>query len=495
MLRKSLSFLLFFQPEGGSFNYIKKASPAPLLPCILALVGGVALFTARLAKAKPTWSLYFGGTGLTFSILALDEFTMLHEIHLGVYFIWLGAGLVAATIAVALRSPARAWIWHLSLLTGLAISVAGAYGLELVRPICGSLSILRLDKCLYFFYWEECLEFLGIWLALVALLGHYSDTMPTPSRRTRGLLYCVPLLWVIVLAALALAPRLEARFFAEPAAVDFVSDVRLIGYRTERSAESLNVRLYTSTRQERYEGLGFSIQLIDQADEVSIAGQNEYGGRRYGFWLFGPDDVPVFLKYLQVPIPPDASANRALWVVLTLWRKRGDEYVREKILSSDHRLLDDTQIVLGEFVLPTASSPSISPPLAFFDNGFALESVDLPEHAQAGATLNITSSWRADQLGREDYVQLLHLGNEESGEWIVYDQSPLGMRLPTRLWYTGLADSETWRVPLPADLAAGRYAVFTGLYRSSDLERVPAKDAEGTPWLDNRVVLGSLIIE
>ena len=118
--------------------------------------------------------------------------------------------------------------------------------------------------------------------------------------------------------------------------------------------------------------------------------------------------------------------NRALWVVLTLWRKRGDEYVREKILSSDHRLLDDTQIVLGEFVLPTASSPSISPPLAFFDNGFALESVDLPEHAQAGATLNITSSWRADQLGREDYVQLLHLGNEESGEWIVYDQSPLG---------------------------------------------------------------------
>ena len=310
---------LFFQPssnyEGWLFQLHKEGNISSTLASMqLALVGGVALFTARLAKAKPTWHrLYFGGTGLTFLILALDEFTMLHEIHLGVYFIWLGAGLVAATIAVALRSPARAWIWHLSLLTGLAISVAGAYGLELVRPICGSLSILRLDKCLYFFYWEECLEFLGIWLALVALLGHYSDTMPTPSRLTRGLLYCVPLLWVIVLAALALAPRLEARFFAEPAAVDFVSDVRLIGYRTERSAESLNVRLYTSTRQERYDGLGFSIQLIDQADEVSIAGQNEYGGRRYGFWLFGPDDVPVFLKYLQVPIPPDAPAQpRAL---------------------------------------------------------------------------------------------------------------------------------------------------------------------------------------
>ena len=96
---------------------------------------------------------------------------------------------------------------------------------------------------------------------------------------------------------------------------------------------------------------------------------------------------------------------------------------------------------------------------------------------------------------RQITPQFLHLGHEDSGEWFVYDQAPLGQRLPTRLWYTGLADSETWRVPLPADLAAGRYAVFTGLYRSSDLERVPARDAEGTPWLDNRVVLGSLIIE
>ena len=71
----------------------------------------------------------------------------------------------------------------------------------------------------------------------------------------------------------------------------------------------------------------------------------------------------------------------------------------------------------------------------------------------------------------------------------------LGDRLPTRLWYKGLADSEVWQAPLPADLAPGRYEVFTGLYRTRDLERVPASDMDGKPWLDGRVLLGSLVLE
>ena len=78
-------------------------------------------------------------------------------------------------------------------------------------------------------------------------------------------------------------------------------------------------------------------------------------------------------------------------------------------------------------------------------------------------------------------MQFLHFGHEESGTWWVYDQQPLGPRLPTRLWYSGLADSEIWQVPLPADLAPGRYTVFTGLYRTRDQERVPASDAAGNP--------------
>ena len=92
-------------------------------------------------------------------------------------------------------------------------------------------------------------------------------------------------------------------------------------------------------------------------------------------------------------------------------------------------------------------------------------------------------------------MQFLHFSHEESGEWWVYDQQPLGPRLPTRLWYSGLADSEIWQVPLPADLAPGRYTIFTGLYRTRDQQRVPASDSEGKSWLDARVRLGILTID
>ena len=119
----------------------------------------------------------------------------------------------------------------------------------------------------------------------------------------------------------------------------------------------------------------------------------------------------------------------------------------------------------------------------------------MPERAQAGETLAIPFAWRTDKDGREDFVQFLHLGHEASGAWWVHDQQPLGPRLPTRVWYSGLGDSETWEVPLPADLAAGRYTVFTGLYRAGDQVRLPATDAEGTSFVDARVPLGVLTIE
>jgi len=60
---------------------------------------------------------------------------------------------------------------------------------------------------------------------------------------------------------------------------------------------------------------------------------------------------------------------------------------------------------------------------------------------QLGETVTEGPLLLAESDGREEYVQFLHLGHEESGEWQVYDQQPLGARLPTRLWYSGLVDS------------------------------------------------------
>ena len=44
-------------------------------------------------------------------------------------------------------------------------------------------------------------------------------------------------------------------------------------------------------------------------------------------------------------------------------------------------MLNDKQVVLGELVMPAVSAATSSVPLANFDNGFALDAVDLPERA------------------------------------------------------------------------------------------------------------------
>ena len=197
---------------------------------------------------------------------------------------------------------------------------------------------------------------------------------------------------------------------------------------------------------------------------------------------------------MEIP-PGNACQPRALGRVDALGAKQAGEYAQQSVYSSDHPLLSDTQVILSEFVLPSVSAPPDDGKLAEFRNGFTLYETNLPEYAKTGDSLPVTFSWGSAYDRHENYVQFLHFGHDESGEWWVYDQQPLGARLPTRLWYSGLVDSETWRVPLPVGLAPGEYSVFTGLYNVSDKDRVPASDVNGAPFVDARVPLGPLIIE
>ena len=85
---------------------------------------------------------------------------------------------------------------------------------------------------------------------------------------------------------------------------------------------------------------------------------------------------------------------------------------------------------------------------------------------------------------------------QRPGTWWVYDQNPLGARLPTRLWYDGLADSETWQAPLTGRPRARTLpCISPGLYRTRDLDRIPARDGDGDLFRDARVPLGTLTID
>ena len=207
-----------------------------------ALGGAIAIAAAWLARGRRLWQrFYLLAVGLVFLSLARDEYFVEHEFAMG----WvrnialLGMALVVATLVVAWRSPRQQRIWHFCLLAGLATAAAGGL---LIETQCGDASFMAIISCSDHFLLEEPLEFLGVWLTLVAMLGHMSQT--SPSLGIQRALYLVPALWLFLLIQ-GNAVHSVARYAggSDLAAVEFDSGVRLLGYLLENNNKHINLFL------------------------------------------------------------------------------------------------------------------------------------------------------------------------------------------------------------------------------------------------------------
>ena len=348
--------------------------PSVLASTQMALVGFAALATAWLAQARPAWQrFYLVGIGLVFLHIGLDEFFAWKDVTSDweERYMLVGAAVAVTTVTVALCSPRRIWIWHLCLLTGLSLVATGAFKVDLHRQ---------------FYFLEESLELLGIWLALIAMLGLFSDAAPIPKPCVRRFLYALPALWIFLLSqSVSILPSVissQQVVYSRAKAVAFESDIHLRGLKrvSAKDLDNLYLRLYLSPRRWDFNGLGYSIHLIDQASGELVVSTDEWADRRYGFWFSGPDYAPIYQQAMELGIPPRASVNRAFWVTLTAWREKDGEYVHQRIIDSNLPLLDDTQVVLGELVLPAASAATPFVPPAIFNT--------------ATATLTTPFTWR-----------------------------------------------------------------------------------------------------
>ncbi len=477
--------------------------PATFASTQLAWVGGCALILAIYDRQRPGvlrwyWLLF----GLLFLFLGLDEFIALHESipRWERTYALLGAAVVFFTLYVASQVSQRERFCLFGMLAGLAISVLGAFVLNLVPTQCEGFSFIRFRGCLQFYVWEEVLEFIGIWLVLVSVLATLARISTRNTLRVRNLVMSFPGIWLLILIGNSLTPRLEFPLFATPTNVQYSEGVSLIGYRivdsTRSDASKITAVLYTTARQDAYWEKGFSLHLVDQANQTPLAWKNEWNDRQHSLWFLGAQYTPLYRQRVVVRIPTDFPSNRAFWLILALWEKSGGEFMNLPILSSELQQLSETQIVLREFVIREESVVAWpADALAYrFANGFVLRGAALPESARPGERLAIAMSWEAAAADEQDWVQFLHFVHEESGALWNHDQPPLGARMPTRLWYEGLRDTEIWEVVLPAELAPGRYAVYTGLYRLSDLARLPVQDSAGMMVADARALLGHLTI-
>jgi hypothetical protein len=94
--------------------------------------------------------------------------------------------------------------------------------------------------------------------------------------------------------------------------------------------------------------------------------------------------------------------------------------------------------------------------------------------------LPVTLFWEAQAPIAEPYkvtVQLL----DGAGQLVAQRDTQPGAGLrPTTTWQQGQALADRYGVPLPADLAPGRYALIVGVYHVATGERLPVT-LEGEP--------------
>lgn len=172
-----------------------------------------------------------------------------------------------------MRSPRHSWKWHACFLAGLAISALGGLIIEQYRlpQSCGGTGLLLASGCATYLL-EEPLEFLGIWLALVAMLGHYSRVMPPSSRKHARLLYFLPLLWTIPVTLPSLIAAAEFRSQNEANALRYASSLTLHIHQLDHDDTAFTLQFFAiPDALDHFTDFGYSLHLVDQVNGSSVA--------------------------------------------------------------------------------------------------------------------------------------------------------------------------------------------------------------------------------
>jgi hypothetical protein len=138
---------------------------------------------------------------------------------------------------------------------------------------------------------------------------------------------------------------------------------------------------------------------------------------------------------------------------------------------------------------------SAPPPVADFGNLIRLRSYAYAAASlRPGDTVRLTLEWEAIRAVSEPYKVFVHVLGRNGLPLAQQDNEPVNGTYPTTRWQSGERISDRYTIPLPSDLPPGEYAVEVGLYRISDLGRLPVLDAKGRA-MDDKVFLAPLVIE
>jgi len=116
------------------------------------------------------------------------------------------------------------------------------------------------------------------------------------------------------------------------------------------------------------------------------------------------------------------------------------------------------------------------------------------EGVTAGADLPVTLYWRVTGIADTDLTVFVHLVDEDERVWAQSDARPMQGDAPTLTWLPGELIADTHTLVLPADMPAGAYRLYVGLYDAFQGERIALY--QGNVRLDqDRALLGTLQVD
>jgi hypothetical protein len=116
------------------------------------------------------------------------------------------------------------------------------------------------------------------------------------------------------------------------------------------------------------------------------------------------------------------------------------------------------------------------------------------ESYRPGDTLRLTLEWEALRTVEEPYKVFVHVLGRDGLPIAQQDNEPINGTYPTTRWQGGERVSDPYVISLPSDLPPGEYSVEVGLYRLSDLSRLPVLGQDRSV-IDDKVYLAPLIVE
>jgi len=413
------------------------------------------------------------------------------------------------------------WVYHaLGVLTFLCLIGLIFFFRSKEFPMTTKLSIALLLLCLIFFtilplyraiFFQDPYLLPGRYLLPAASVIGILFSTGLSSLLPRGRVAHMPYVLggSLFLLALATPFRYIAPAYAYPAIlspaelnvenplhINFGNQIELLGYKMERDrllpGQELRITLCWQALTEMENNYTIGIHILGRTLQSWGQLDTHPGPGTYptSFWRLGE----IICDTYRVPLSPKTLVPSIGRISVGV-----QLYPQGEILSAFDESNNPITPIFGRFKLASRFPVEYEIPnrTAFsLGDKIILTGYDIPSlRVSPGDIFRLDLFWQAKQVVEKDHTVFLHLLDSDGNLVSQWDEQPWKGDYPTSLWDAGETVRDPRYLPIPENLAMGRYRLYVGMYLLETLERLPVIDQGGNRLLNDAIPLVEITVE